>query len=87
MKFYNKKGNLKPFACELNVHGLKRKFIVWLTQFMHGLPLDSTVIKENMSESHAEGVRGRWKKLHKLHSSTNIGMIKPGKMNWTGYLV
>jgi hypothetical protein len=88
MSFYNKKGHLKLLTCELNVHGLKRKFIVWLTQFIHGLFLDSTVGKENnMFEYHAEGVRGRWKKQHKLHSSANIGMIKPRKMNWGGNLV
>jgi hypothetical protein len=78
MSFYNKKGHLKLLACELNVRGLKRKFIVWLTQFTHGLILDSTVGRENnMSESHAEGIRGRLKKLRKLHSSANIGMVKP----------
>jgi hypothetical protein len=88
MSFYNKEGHLKLLACELNVRGLKRKFIVWITQFIRGLILDSTVGKENnMPESHAEGVRGRWKKLRKLHFSANIGMVKPEKMNWAGHLV
>jgi len=63
MSFLNKKVHLKLLACELSVHGLKIKCIVWLTQLIHGLPLDSTVGKENnTSESHAEGVGGRWKK-------------------------
>jgi len=88
MSFYNKKGHIKLLACDLNVPGLKRKLIVWLTQFIHGLILDSTVGKENnISGSHAEGFRGLWKKLRKLHSSANIGMDKPEKVNWPGHLV
>jgi hypothetical protein len=67
---------------------LKRKFIVWLTRLIHGVSLDNTVGKENnMAESHAEGVGGGGKKLHKLQSAANPGRIKPRNMNWVGHLV
>jgi hypothetical protein len=63
MSFFNKKVHLKLLACELSVHSLKIKFIVWLTQLVHELSLDSSVGKENnTSGSHAEGAGGRWKK-------------------------
>jgi hypothetical protein len=81
MSLCKRKGHLKLLACELSEHGLKRKFIFRLTQLLHGLSLNNTMGKDNnMSESRVEGAGERWKKLHKLNSSANVGMIKPGKI-------